>query len=312
MPQTSFDIEDAEYFLKRFKDFYEVLQEEWSRVLNQWYNLKSSWYDYHIYQFEEIFEALSYKYLQAIKDCEKCINYLQDKIEIADSANELEDCLPLLDSYFKEISSSSSKITLAERKNYAQKIIKGLSHLPKIFLDQAKAKIKGAYARLTTEAVAALMFYTAESQGFRQINRLLRGQMTEFANAEKGIGWNVAQAKQDYQEHIKFINEALNKLPNHEGFVYRGTEVDPKLLAQYKVGQIVTEQGFTSTSTNIAVAEEFSRNVFYTILSKTGKDIKNLAEFSGEDEVLFRSGTKFKILALENKNGKTFVKMMEV
>ena len=141
---------------------------------------------------------------------------------------------------------------------------------------------------------------------------MLRGQNVKFAATEKGVGWDVAQAKRDYHEHIKFINEALNKLPNHEGVVFRGSKVEPVQLAKYKVGQIITEKGFTSTSTKLAVAQAFSGNVFYTIVSKTGKAIKDFSEFSAEDEVLFRSGTKFKVLAVENKNGKTFVKMMEV
>jgi NAD:arginine ADP-ribosyltransferase. len=313
MPQTSFDIEDAEYFLNRLKNFHEVLQDEWSRVLNQWYNLKSSCYDYHIYQFEEMFERLSSTYSRAIKNCEQCINSLENKIRIAESVNDLEDCLPFLEGlYSNQINSSSAKITSAQRTAYAQKILKGLSHLPKIFLDQAKAKVKGAYARLGIEAVAALIFYTSQSLGYQQINRLLRGQMTKFASAEKGIGWDVTQAKRDYQEHIKFMTEALNKLPNYEGVVFRGSKVEQKQLAKYKVGQIITEQGFTSTSSKLAVAQAFSGNVFYTIVSKTGKAIKDFSEFSGEDEVLFRSGTKFKVLAVENKNGKTYIKMMEV
>lgn len=313
MPQTSFQIEDAEDFLNRLKDFYEVLQEEWSRVLNQWYNLKSSWYDYHIGEFEEIFNRLSSDYLWAIKYCEQCINFLEGKIRVAESVKDLEDCLPFLEGLsFDSINSSEPKITVAQRTAYTQKILKGLSHLPKIFLDKAKAKIKGAYARLSAEAVAALIFYTSQSLGYQQINRLLRGQMTKFADAENKIGWNVAQAKQDYQDHIKFINEALNKLPNYEGIVFRGSKVEQKQLAKYKVGQIITEKGFTSTSSNMAVAQAFSGNVFYTIFSKTGKAIKDFSEFSGEDEVLFRSGTKFKVLAVENKNGKTFIKMMEV
>ncbi|AFY38212.1 hypothetical protein Lepto7376_1893 [[Leptolyngbya] sp. PCC 7376] len=312
MAQTSFDIEDAEYFLNRVKDFHEVLKDEWLTVSNQWYSLKLSWYDCHIYQLEEVFGILSYKYSQAIKNCEQCIKYLQDKIEIADSANELEDCFPLLGLYSKEISSSSSKITLAERRSYAQEILNGLSHLPENFLDKAKTKLKGAYARLSKEAVAALIYYTSESEGYRQINRLLRGEMMKFANTEKAIGWNVAKAKRDYTQHIKFINEALNKLPNHGGVVYRGTTIDPKQLAKYKVGQIVTEKGFLSTSSNLAIGQAFSGNVFYSIVSQTGKAIKDLSEFSGEDEVLFRPDTKFKVLSVENKNGEIRIFLMEI
>ena len=313
MSQTSFNIENAEYFLYQLKDLYQVLQSEWSRVLNQWYNLKSTWYDYHIYQFEDKFEILSSHYSRAIKQCEYSIIFLESRIIIAESLSNLPDCLPFLDElHHHEMDSSIHKLTLSERVSYSQKIIKGFSHLSKHFLDKAKGKLKGAYARLGAEAVAALIFYTSESFGYRQINRLLRGQMTKFAAEEKQIGWNTERAKRDYQEHIKFINAALNQLPNYEGVVFRGSKVEPKQLAQYQVGEIVTEKGFTSSSSNLAVAQNFSGNVLYTIFSKTGKKIRDFSEFPGEDEVLFRSGTKFKILAIEKKDGKTLIKMMEV
>lgn len=314
MPQTSFDIEDAELLLKKIKDFQEVLDEQWSRVINQWFNLKLTWHDYHFYEFEEIVGRLSYIYSSAFQDCEKCINLLQNKIDIAESVNELEACLQFLEPLYDPVvsSSHSPKITSFQKIAYSHKILKGLSHLPKIFLDKAKAKLKGAYAKLGTEAGAALIFYTSQSLGYRQINRLLRGQLGKFGATEKEIGWNVVKAKRDYQEHIQFITEALNQLPNYEGVVFRGSQMNPDQLAQYKIGNIVTEKGFISTSKQLAVAKAFSTNVFYTIFSKTGKDVSDLSEFPGEDEVTFRPGSKFKVVGIEQKNEKTFIKMIEV
>lgn len=118
MPQTSFDIEDAEYFLNRLKDFCEVLQEEWLRVCNQWYNLKSSWYDRHIYEFEEIFERLSSTYSWAIKDCEQRIKTLENKIKIAESVNELEDLSYLLGlSYSLSFDDNQSSKTASNKEH---------------------------------------------------------------------------------------------------------------------------------------------------------------------------------------------------
>ncbi|EKD10330.1 ADP-ribosyltransferase domain-containing protein [Limnospira platensis] len=314
MPQTSFDIEDAELLLKKLKDFQEVIDVQWSRVINQWFNLKLTWHDYHFYEFEEIVGRLSYIYSSALQDCDRCINLLQNKIDIAESVNDLENCLQFLEHLYDPVISSSHSptITSVQKIAYSHKILKGLSHMPKIFLEKAKAKLKGAYAKLGTEAGAALIFYTSQSLGYQQINRLLRGQIGKFAATEKEIGWNVVKAKRDYQEHIKFITEALNQLPNYEGVVFRGSKMNPDQLAQYKVGNIVTEKGLISSSKQLAVAQNFSANVFYTIFSKTGKDISDLSEFAGEEEVAFRPGTKFKVVGIEQKDEKTCIKMIEV
>lgn len=80
--QTSFDVEDAEVLLKELHNFYDVLQKEWSIVLNQWASLKNSWLDEQYYKFEPLFDNLASTYILAKQECEIYITFLQKQIEI--------------------------------------------------------------------------------------------------------------------------------------------------------------------------------------------------------------------------------------
>jgi hypothetical protein len=109
--------------------------------------------------------------------------------------------------------------------------------------------------------------------------------------------------------HVANINRALGKLPNMVGTVYRGRKDSAAHL--YKEGMIVEERGFTSTSTN----EMFSVNwaggptgTKFQITSKTGKSVKDFSQHPQENEVLFKSGSRFKVTKV---SGST-VHMVEV
>ncbi|WP_329071032.1 putative T7SS-secreted protein [Amycolatopsis sp. NBC_01480] len=96
------------------------------------------------------------------------------------------------------------------------------------------------------------------------------------------------------------ISEAvsgLNKLPAHQGEVYRGIDIAPHdmnaFLDRYSPGASVREPAFTSADMNQA----FSGNVEFVIQSTTGKDISWLKDASvGQSEVLFPPGSGFRVL----------------
>lgn len=98
--------------------------------------------------------------------------------------------------------------------------------------------------------------------------------------------------------HVTSLNNALDKLPDHKGVVIRKAEITPSQAALYKVGMIVEERGFTSSSKSTGVWNGDTR---YTITSKTGKDISRLSLSPNEQEVLFRSGTRFKVTKVDEK-----------
>ncbi|MGY1939690.1 ADP-ribosyltransferase [Nocardia gipuzkoensis] len=97
----------------------------------------------------------------------------------------------------------------------------------------------------------------------------------------------------DQQRQIDALNNALGKLPAHEGPLVRHTNLTDEQLSRYVEGKPNTELGFTSASTNMKGSNELlvnSSNVEFQIVSKTGRDF---SQYGTRDEVLFASGTNF-------------------
>lgn len=102
------------------------------------------------------------------------------------------------------------------------------------------------------------------------------------------------------------LEKALRKIPTRSGTTWRGAPLTQKQAQLYKVGGVIKESGFTSTSKSRDVAERFA-NVYgdhyamFKIVGKSGHDIGKLLSQGGgdEDEVLYKPGVKFKVV--ENK-----------
>jgi hypothetical protein len=78
---TSFSVKDAKFFLEKCQEFEEIIQQEWSKVLNQWSNLKATWHDEQFYQFDPLFEALITNYRKAKFEYEVYIKYITNQLE---------------------------------------------------------------------------------------------------------------------------------------------------------------------------------------------------------------------------------------
>lgn len=88
MAQTSFDAQDAEDLLKELEQFHEAIRDEWSRVLNQWNNLKSVWRDQQFDRFEPIFEKFISTYMEAEKESDQYIRFVREQIEINENKKQ--------------------------------------------------------------------------------------------------------------------------------------------------------------------------------------------------------------------------------
>lgn len=86
------------------------------------------------------------------------------------------------------------------------------------------------------------------------------------------------------------LDGALDKLPDRPGMTRRGTSLPADVLARYQPGQVVTELGFTSTG------KPFKGDVRFEIHGKHGKLVQQYSAHPSEEEVLFRSGTKFVVV----------------
>lgn len=94
------------------------------------------------------------------------------------------------------------------------------------------------------------------------------------------------------------LNDFLASQPDHVGTVYRGTPDDYDLsIYRENVGKEIVEDAFVSTTDD--PLEAFDGRVRFFITSKTGKKVDKVSSNPQESEVLFASGSKFKVLAFE-------------
>ena len=103
----------------------------------------------------------------------------------------------------------------------------------------------------------------------------------------------------------------LEKLPSYEGTVYRGVTLSPESIAKYVPGETVVESAFTSTSKTMGTS--FPGNTKFVIQSLEGKDVSLLSKYPGEQEILFRPGSPFKVLSkTTDASGKTTIFLKEI
>jgi len=142
------------------------------------------------------------------------------------------------------------------------------------FRQQAAAQLKnsGLSKHLTPEAAMPIIAYSGSHYGVLN-DQLRKGQMT------------MAQYK-----FAKSLNAGLDRLPAHTGTTFRKANISPEQLALYKPGMVVEERGFTSTSKSQGT---WSGSTQYIVHGKTGRDISKISSHKSEQEVLFKSGTRF-------------------
>lgn len=110
----------------------------------------------------------------------------------------------------------------------------------------------------------------------------------------------------------RILNRALNKLPSYRGKVWRDIDLPEKTLAKYSVGEVVTEKGFVSSSSDEFERFDSARPHRLLIHSKNGKIIEKISVLPLEYEVLFKSGTKFKVLKRTQEKGYLLIELQEL
>lgn len=150
--------------------------------------------------------------------------------------------------------------------------------------------------KLSALEMASLNFYT--HRGDTAVNKALREGIVELGTP--------------LDSTITFMNQTLDKLPPHEGIVYRNA--GKEVFDMYTVGEEVVEKGFTSSTLarlgpSLDLVKEatvlpfdktgYLRNrTVFVINSKTGRNIEMFTEpnYLNEREVLFKSGTRFRVV----------------
>ena len=140
-----------------------------------------------------------------------------------------------------------------------------------------------------------------ENYNFEILNNLLRGKEVPV-----NFDINIANNK------ITIISEALKKAQLTEDMtLYRGCS--KKTLGEYKdlspeelIGKTIVEPGFLSTTKDISITENFTKDLLITINAKKGAhgiSLKDISNYVQEDEILFDKNQSMLIIAAEEKDG---------
>ena len=106
------------------------------------------------------------------------------------------------------------------------------------------------------------------------------------------------------QKFYPACNAALEKMPRYNGTVFSGISFDPMKLDQYikemkacmSSGTAYVNKAFMSSTTSIDRTTILGDNLMLVIKSKKGVDVKAISHYASEDEIVFRAGSKFKVL----------------
>jgi len=96
--------------------------------------------------------------------------------------------------------------------------------------------------------------------------------------------------------YIRVATSGLYQLPAYRGPVYRAATLPEEIAAKYVPGAIVREHAFVSTLANPAV--RFPGNTTFVIASVNGRDVSVFSNHPEEREVVFFTGTLFRVLAV--------------
>ena len=102
------------------------------------------------------------------------------------------------------------------------------------------------------------------------------------------------------------VYKAIDKIKKETSLVKRGADLPKEVLDQHCLNCVVEYKAFTSTSKE----NGFKRIHRFIIQSKTGRYIDPISSNPGEQEILFKPGTKFKVLKIQ-KNDKDIEFTME-
>ncbi len=204
------------------------------------------------------------------------LNYLEDEM-----ARNKESGIAILD---KELSEAGNPLT-QEAKKYksAEEFVKA---------QQKKLSIDSPFS--SDGNTSAIKLYK-EAYG---------ADMYKTINADLRTG--------KYNPLAHKLELEIQEIEPYTGTVYRGGAIGGKSPKELKVGDLIEEKAFTSTSNRKSVAQKRTKDIF-EIESVNGKYIGDGTFADFENEILFRPGSKFKVTAVEKKpNGDTITKLIEV
>jgi hypothetical protein len=101
----------------------------------------------------------------------------------------------------------------------------------------------------------------------------------------------------------------LRRLPSFTGVVYTSARIEGIPARFYAAGMTVTEPAFVFATSSSRVAPD--GDIEYLIWSETGKRLAALVADAGRDEIVFATGTRFRVLNCQPSAGKMRVYLRE-
>jgi hypothetical protein len=152
----------------------------------------------------------------------------------------------------------------------------------------------------TKDDEKAVHFYTTDA--YRPLNNYLRDPSSVTDPAKRA----------EFDRQADWISQGLSHLPPDPGTTYRGTGRGP-FLDRYKVGEVVEEPAFSSSSKDPGVAQGFAgpNGAIFKIDGKNGRYIEDYTDFPGEEEVAFDRGTRYEVTNRVEHGGRLFIDMKE-
>jgi len=108
------------------------------------------------------------------------------------------------------------------------------------------------------------------------------------------------------------LNDALLKLPVHDGLCYRGIRVEnlSAFVHRHSVDSEITWNAFDSSTLDSAQA--VIGNVLFIIRSNAGRRLGAYAALREEQEVLFSPGSRFRVVGLERTTTMAIINLMQL
>ena len=177
---------------------------------------------------------------------------------------------------------------------------------------------------LTNKERIAIGYYTGD--GYRDMNNMLRDydkwvensreflrdvainyeELEDEDDIEEYIESHLQEQEEFVQEHINELTSAMEKAETKKNMkTYRGLALNyfNDIKDKLKVGDVLEDNGFVSTSTNEDVAMKFGSYIMEVLIPKgsPATSVKHLSGISNENEVLLKSGAKFEVCEINHE-----------
>ena len=158
---------------------------------------------------------------------------------------------------------------------------------------------------LSKDQSASIYIYTmewGETSLYRVLNQALRSENR--------------QALKIWFPYLKLFDTALDLLPTVKESVWRGVPLD--IGKNFTKNQMFTWWSISSCSSSVNVIEQFlqskNNSTLFLIEVINGKKVSGYTEYEGEDEVILRIGTEFRVKAdhLKRADGSHIVHLIEI